>query len=340
MSFWRRGRPQIRLASLTSNTAPVLSWRKFTLAALIGLALIFSFSQYRQTSSALLASQTSAAPTSSVAPQLAEYTQLKNTFPKNYIYAQAYLLMDGQNGDVLVAKNIDQALPVASITKIVTALVARETFKLDEVVTVSPTAAGINGSNLGLKTGETITISDLLKGMLVVSGNDAALAIAEHYSKEEANYQPFVDKMNQFAAQHQLTNSHFKDPAGLDDEGRSSAREIAHLARYLLNDPLLAQAVATDLGEVSSTDGRYVHPLKNTNSLVLKTSPLYMSSVIGIKTGFTLTAGHCLVSAIRIKDHLFIGAVLNTVESKVTASASEMNKLFSWAESNIVISQY
>lgn len=257
------------------------------------------------------------------------------------IYAKSYLLMDAESSRVIVAQNANEKIPIASTTKMVTALVARELFELDEAVTVSRNAMLIPGSKIDLQAGEKITVLNLLKGLLIQSGNDAAFTLAYYYSKEKGQYQPFVAKMNEFAVAQNLKMSNFGDPAGLDDDtGRSTAFDLANIARLLLKDPVLAKIVVTPEETIASVDGALTHQLKNSNRLVVGDNPLYLPNVLGVKTGFTPAAGHCLVSAYRLGDRTFIGVVMNTAEYTITASASEMRKLFKWADQNVLAVKY
>lgn len=257
------------------------------------------------------------------------------------VFAKSILLMDAETGELLWSQNPDEVLPVASTTKMTTALVARESLRLDDVVTVPKRAVLVPGSKIQLKTGERITVRDLVKGLLIQSGNDAAYTLASYYgSLHGGDEKLFIEKMNQFTRRHNL-NSTYNDPAGLDDDlGRATARELAHTARLVLADPILAKIVTTANETIQSIDGTITHDLKNSNRLVQSDSPYYLPTALGIKTGFTPTAGHCLVAAYESRYGKIIGVVLNTNEYTVTASSSEMRKLFVWAEQNIQRTSY
>jgi len=263
---------------------------------------------------------------------VSSYLAVTNDAPRPPVYAKSFLLLDSQTAEVVVGDNINQSVPIASITKMVTALVARKLFSLDDIVEVSQYAAGIQGSGIDLMPGEKITVSNLLKGLLIQSGNDAAFALAEHYSRKSENYQLFVDQMNQYVRGVGLSQSVFGDPAGLDDEdGRSTALELAHIARLVLQDPVLKEIVKTPNETIYSINKYYKHELKNSNRLVQGESPFYLPNALGIKTGFTNDAGHCLVSAYQSENGELVGVVLNTAEYTSTASSSESRKLFLWA---------
>lgn len=281
---------------------------------------------------------------SNLANQLSQetsYVSIATKAKKPVIYAKEYVLLDATSAEVIVSEGADDSVPIASTTKMTTALVTVSKMSLDQVVTISSKPPLIQGSKMGLLSGEKITVRSLLQGLLIHSGNDAAFALAEHYAQEPGNYQTFVKAMNEFATNNHLSQTVFGDPAGLDDAvGRSTPRELANIARMLLNQPFLAETVATANLTVSSVDGQTIHQLKNTNRLILSDSSYYLPNAIGVKTGFTLDAGHSLVAAYKWHDRVLIGVVMNTTESTITASAQEMNKLFRWADSSLEITQY
>ncbi len=269
------------------------------------------------------------------------YLDVKNGAPKPLIYAKNYLLIDATNGDELISKNADDLIPIASTTKMTTALTALSLMEPDTVATISKKPPLVQGSKINLLAGEKIKISELLKGLLIASGNDTAFAIAETYAKEPGNYSKFVEQMNKFVHDHGLTKSTYADPAGLDDEsGRSTCRELAHIARLLLQNDQLAEIVKTPQATITSTDGGLTHTLDTTNRLIKSDSGFYMPDVIGVKTGFTLDAGHSLVAAYKFKDRVLIGVVMNTIESTNIASAQEMKKLLTWADNNVIEVSY
>jgi D-alanyl-D-alanine carboxypeptidase len=269
------------------------------------------------------------------------YLSVADSAPKPLVYAKNYILIDAQNGDTLIGQNPDAPIPIASTTKMTTALTAVSLLDLDKVVTISKRPPTVQGSKIDLRSGEKITIGSLLKGLLISSGNDTAFALAEAYSGKEGEYQPFIDQMNSFVRSHGLTKSKFYDPAGLDDEqGRSTARELAHIARLVLANDTLKAIVSTPQTSVTSVDGAIIHDLKNTNRLIQADTPYFLPNALGVKTGFTLDAGHCLVSAYQLNGHLLIGVVMNTVEFTNSASAKEMYKLFLWAEKYVTAKQY
>ncbi|QQG50104.1 MAG: D-alanyl-D-alanine carboxypeptidase [Candidatus Berkelbacteria bacterium] len=297
----------------------------------------------RSGSTAPIASASGSTETASLASldSVEEYLAVKDKAPAAPIYAKSYILMDGETGDILVNRNGDLSIPIASTTKMITALTAVENLKLDDVTTTTAFPTRIEGSKVNLLTDEKITVLNLLKALLINSGNDSAFAIAEAYSGKTGDYQTFVKKMNEFVAKNGLKNTVLSDPAGLDDEkGRSTPRELAHIARILLKNEALSKIVSTPQEVVTSVNGQQRHELKNTNRLIQSDTPYYMPNALGVKTGFTHEAGHSLVAAYRLGDRLLIGVVMNTAEYTNTASAAEMKKLFLWAEQNLAKKKY
>ncbi len=335
---------------------PRMRGARLAIIAILGLVLLVSPGlAVKQTE----ASDRTAGSVSTIAAKLLDDLRsvpvVAASAPKPRVFAKSYLLMDGESTTVLASKNTSLSVPIASTTKMMTAIVARQLYRLDEVVTVPAEIRQVPGSDIDLVIGEKITVHELLKGLLIQSGNDAAFALAYHLSPSgddvseqgasktavSADYEPFVEEMNIQAASLHLTNTHYGDPAGLDDDdGRSTALDLAHTARLLMKDPVLAKIVATPSATITSVDGKYSHELKNSNRLIISEESYYLPQVTGIKTGFTPAAGHCLVSAYVKDGRTLIGVVLNTDEYTITASASEMKKLFGWAEQNVQQYEY
>lgn len=249
------------------------------------------------------------------------------TTEKPIIYARAYIVIDPETKYPILAKNEDSPVPIASTTKIMTSLIAMETLPLDKVVTISSKAATITGSEVNLMTGEKLTVKELLHALLISSANDGAYALAE----TSGDVDGFVQKMNTKATILGLKNTHYLDPAGLDDTGHSSPRDLAILTSYALTKPLFREIVATPKYTVWSADQRFKHELTNSNRLVVQEEPLYMPQAIGVKTGFTYEAGHCLIAAANINGKEYISVVLHTNEDSKDASAREARKLLLFA---------
>nr|WP_325301662.1 D-alanyl-D-alanine carboxypeptidase family protein [uncultured Dysosmobacter sp.] len=197
--------------------------------------------------------------------------------------AASAILMDADSGRVLYAQNADAKMLIASTTKIMTALVAIREGTLSDTVRVSSAAAGTEGSSMYLRAGEELTLETLLYGLMLCSGNDAAVAIAEHVGGSVA---AFAKKMNETARELGMDNSSFANPNGLDAEGHySTARDMARLACAAMENETLARIVSTRSVTIG---GR---TMTNHNKLLG-----YLDSCVGLKTGYTRAAGRTLVS--------------------------------------------
>ena len=205
-----------------------------------------------------------------------------------HLQTRAAAMQDVASGALLWQKEGDTPLPMASVTKLMTALVALETLAPDDVVTIPPQALNIAPGyvRMGLQAGQKVQVRTLLYGALLPSGNDAALALAWAAAGSE---QAFVDKMNAHATAWGLTHTHFVNPHGIDAPGHeSSARDLAQLARRALQNPLIAQIVATPSISIQGFE------LHNTNQLLGQYPGAY-----GVKTGTTDAAGQVLIAAAR-----------------------------------------
>lgn len=221
--------------------------------------------------------------------------------------AQAAVLMDAKTGEILYEKNARTRNAPASTTKIMTAILAIESGHLDDTVSVSIRAASTRGSSMHLYAGQTLTLRELVTGLMLRSGNDAAVAIAEHLA---GSIDRFVEMMNHKALAIGAVNTHFRNPHGLSTPGHySTAYDLAWMARYALNQPLFAEIVSTKETNIEWTDrrgrGKDVS-LRNTNKL------LWMfEEADGVKTGTTNEAGPCLVSSATRGSHKLIAVVLH-----------------------------
>lgn len=204
--------------------------------------------------------------------------------------AQSAISMERSNRRVLYEHNAHQKMGMASTTKIMTALIALEQGDLEEMVTVSEQAAGTEGSSMFLRAGEQIKLLDLLYGLLLQSGNDAAIAVAEHIGGDVAS---FCEQMNQKAEEIGAQNTHFSNPNGLAAEDHyTTAYDLALLTCYALEHPVFAEIVRTKQKRVPWEDRGYDRILTNHNKLL----SLYPGSD-GVKTGFTKATGRTLVSS-------------------------------------------
>ena len=206
------------------------------------------------------------------------------------ISAKAAVLISADTGEVIYSRNCNEKLPMASTTKIMTALLCLESGGLDEEFTVDSEAIKVEGSSMGLQEGDTVTKYDLCCGMLLPSGNDAANAAAVRIA---GNIPAFVELMNDRAREIGLSHTYFVTPSGLDGEGHgSSAYDMAILAREALRNEDFRSICSQKSVKVSFGAPPYDRWLKNTNKLL----DMY-EGVYGVKTGFTDAAGRCLISA-------------------------------------------
>lgn len=204
------------------------------------------------------------------------------------VSAKSAVLLDGGSNTVLYGKNPDERLPMASTTKIMTALVAIENLPLDREVTVDAAACNIEGSSVYLRQGENFTVEELLYAVLLNSANDAATQIA---LAAAGSAEAFADMMNQKAAELGLADTHFTNPHGLDSEEHyTSAKDLAVLASAALGNPTFRKICSTYRCTIGS--GESTRYLLNHNRMLR----LY-EDAIGVKTGFTKRSGRCLVSA-------------------------------------------
>lgn len=206
------------------------------------------------------------------------------------VSAAAAVLMEADSGRILVDVNAHSRLPMASTTKIMTALVALSNSDPDDVVTVSEKAVGIEGSSVYLKAGEQLTMEQLLYALLLESANDAAAAIAIAVAGDIPS---FADLMNETAAELGLTESHFTNPHGLDaDDHYTTAYDLALLTKYALREPAFAKIVSTYKTTIPLSGAEGTRVLVNHNKMLKS-----YNGAIGVKTGYTRRCGRCLVSA-------------------------------------------
>lgn len=237
---------------------------------------------------------------------------------------KAAVVLDVGTDAVLYFKNSNERLPIASLTKIMTALIVLEKTNLEDIVTISENAANVEKTKNGLSTGEKISAENLLKIMLIDSNNVAAVALAEYTS---GNMDEFVKLMNGKAKLLGLKQTNFSNPAGLDESGNySTAYDVAQLMDYAADKPPIWDILRTQKLTLTSVDGKIKHRLKNTNLLLGK-----LKNITGGKTGFTDEAGQCL--ALIVGDpkekHRIISVVLGAEDR-----FSETGKLVKWVFEN------
>lgn len=232
------------------------------------------------------------------------------------VSAKAAILMHADSGRVLYEKNADEHMLIASTTKIMTAIVVLEHCELDDLVEVDSRSAGIEGSSMYLKAGESYTVEDLLYGLLLVSGNDAASALALHVAD---SMEEFAELMNAKAAELGMTESSFKNAHGLDEEGHySTARDMAKLAAYCMGNEDFARIAGT----VSHTVGEQT--LVNHNRLLRE-----YDGCLGLKTGYTMAAGRTLVTCAERDGTRYVCVTLNDPDDW-----DDHKALYDWAFAN------
>jgi D-alanyl-D-alanine carboxypeptidase (penicillin-binding protein 5/6) len=219
--------------------------------------------------------------------------------------ARAIVVQDAVSKSMIFSRAADTTLLPASTTKIMTALVALDTWdNLDTIITVHNEDHAI-GSTMNLVKGEQITIKNLLYGLLIPSGNDAALALADNFP---GGYSAFIDSMNTHAKSLHLDHTTYKNPSGVEQYGHvTTARDLAVLAAVALQNSTLAQIVQTPSIVVTDTTGTITHSLKSTDELLGE-----IEGFKGLKTGWTTNAGECLVSYVERGDHKVIIVVLGS----------------------------
>lgn len=239
------------------------------------------------------------------------------------INARAAIIYDRSTKQIIWGKNEMEKRAMASTTKIMTAIVVLENANLDDVVTISKKAAGTGGSRLKIRAEDKITVRDLLYGLMLRSGNDAAVALAEHVGE---SVEGFAGLMNKKAEQIGLKNTHFVTPHGLDDENHyTTAYELAILTDYALENSTFKKIVNTKNTQIRINE----NPMNiyNTNELLG-----VLPGVDGIKTGFTNNAGRCLVTSCTRDENQIITVVLGCDTKKQRTSDS--TKLIEYAYKN------
>lgn len=218
------------------------------------------------------------------------------------VSAHSAIVMEASTGQTIFEKDADTRRPMASTTKIMTALCAIESGLMSEIITVAPEAVGIEGSSVYLEAGDKLTLESLVYALMLESANDAAAAIAVGVS---GSIEAFCELMNKKAAELGLSDTCFKNPHGLSAEGHyTTARELAKLTAYAMNNETFKKIVSTDSFRIEF--GEKVRYLRNHNKML----HLY-DGAIGVKTGFTKSSGRCLVSAAERDGLMLVAVTLN-----------------------------
>ncbi len=236
------------------------------------------------------------------------------------VSAKSVFILDITSGEVVYQKQADSEVYPASTTKMMTAVIAKETFDPNQVLTISR-LYNLGSQDLKLPVGGKITIEKLLYALLVSSSNDAAEILAENYPGGRT---AFVEAMNRKASELLLHHTHFENPTGLDQINHySSAADLARLAKHLISVPELARIVGTQTAVLSTVDFSGVYTVTNVNQLLGK-----VPGVMGVKTGFTDLAGQVLVTYVNRENRPLIISVLGSLDR-----FSDTESLITWAYS-------
>ncbi len=244
-----------------------------------------------------------------------------STSSEPIVNSKNIVAIDRKTLSILYEKNCNEKVAMASTTKIMTCILALENCSLTDSITVSKNASSVRGSTLGLSKDSKISLNDLLYGLMLRSGNDCAIAIAEHISGSLENFSVL---MNQKAQNLGLCNTHFTSPHGLDDEKHyTTAYELAILTDYALKNEKFREIVSTK--NCTITLNGHLQNISNTNELLGS-----LQGVYGVKTGFTFNAGRCLVSACKRGDLDIIVVVLgaDTKSFRTKDSINIINYIF------------
>lgn len=236
---------------------------------------------------------------------------LPNLPERPVVKAAALYMVELKTGRVLLEKNSTRRLPPASLTKIMTALIALESTSLQEVVKIDSRAV-VHHSSYNFRPGEEFLIRDLVTAMLVVSANDACEAVAWHIGGDN---QRFVSMMNERARELGLKNTHFANPCGFDaPKHYSTAADLAKLTERALQEPIFSMMVRTLVRDITTVDGARKMSLHSTNELLID------PEVNGVKTGYTSKAGRCLIASMFKDGHRLLLVGLNLMDQWEQAS--------------------
>ena len=249
---------------------------------------------------------------------LADYPSSDGTTPPS-VASTSYIVQDISSKTVLASRRPDTPLPPASITKLMTAMVALDTWSDTSTVLVVKNQNRAIGQTIDLVEGEQLTLDSLLHALLIHSGNDAALTIADNYP---GGYAKFVEAMNAKALSLRLSRTSFKNPSGIDQYGHvTTARDIATLASIALSNPSISSIVSKDKYVITDITGNLKHELESTDELLTE-----LPGLIGGKTGWTTGAGECFVSYVERGGRGIITVVLGS-----TDRFGDTTRLVEWA---------
>lgn len=224
---------------------------------------------------------------------------------KGYTVSTAECVMEVSSGRVLYSHNLNEQLPIASTTKILTAITVIENFDLNKTVTVPKSAVGIEGSSIYLREGEKLTVKELLYGLMLRSGNDTAECLAQTLTNSR---QEFIALMNKTAKKYGANNSNFLNPHGLHEDGHyTTAYDLCLISIRAMKNQTFKEIVSTKRVEISNDGYSYKRILVNKNKMLFN-----FDGANGIKTGYTKKAGRCLVSSAKRNGIEVVSVVLNS----------------------------
>jgi len=236
------------------------------------------------------------------------------------IEAKAALVFSPDKNKILYQKNINQVLPIASLTKLMTALIVLENVDLEEIAIISKEAIATYGDIGGLMVKEEISVKNLLHALLMESSNDAATALAE--AVQQKTNKDFIDLMNQKAEKLRLKNTNFVDSSGYDSGNVSTVEDIAQLVEYSFSQLIIWEIMRTPAIDLSSADGKINHHWVNTDELLNR-----LPNIVGGKTGYTEEAQGCLVLVIENNNKYLITIVLGAQERFL-----QTERLINWVQ--------
>ncbi len=292
----------------SGGRATTVSWSLAAACFLLALAVFWAAALFGPASSASASTQIAR---DKITPVFAQDRAAPPT-----ITATAAIVMDMDSGRIVFSHNANARLPMASTTKIMTAVIVLESLPLDKKVTISGAAAATGGSALGLLRGEVLTVEQLLYCLLVPSANDAAVALAQATA---GSVKEFVKMMNAKAKTLGLSNTHFVNPSGLHDEKHfSSAKDLATLTQYAMQDPVFRRIVRTHSYDLPRPGQDAPRKLKNHNALLAANS-----WVTGVKTGSTPYADYCLVASGSKDGVSFVSVLLGAADDETRWEESQ-----------------
>ncbi len=230
----------------------------------------------------------------------------ESSIEKPEITARSALSYDLTSGKLLYERNVKTKIPMASLTKIMTAIITLENYNLDQEIEILRADVEVGENSMGASTGETLKVEDLMYGLMLHSGNDAAEALARASPFGREN---FIYLMNKKAEDLGLSDTHFTNPTGLEGDGKqySTAYDLLVMTKYALENPTFTKVVSTVEYEIPYTSAhKYIYLFNETN--LLTSYP----GVRGVKTGYTFEAGLCLVTYLQYEGHKIVAVLLNS----------------------------